>query len=58
MLSQKGSQPSEPHGFYKDIQTRIFFHRCKEISNVLCLSLIVIEEQFGSDILDHVDVLF
>ena len=37
---------------YRQELTIILFNNCTDISNVLCLSLLEVEEHFGSDILD------
>ena len=37
---------------YRQESTIILFHSCTDRSNVLCLSLLELEEHFGSDILD------
>ena len=37
---------------YRQELTIILFHSCTDSSNVLCLSLLKLEEHFGSDILD------
>ena len=37
---------------YRQESTIILFHSCTDSSNVLCLSLLELEEHFGSDILD------